>query len=204
MTNREKALDLAMRVLAVTMLSVFAYRVCEAELRRPSLILATLLVSEVLIVMLVIFSKMTNTRLFSPVAVISTAAATFYFLLIQLDSGARLVPTALSETIMLVGMVIQITAKFYLGRNFGLLPAMRGIVTSGPYRFVRHPIYLGYLVTHFGFLLNMFSMQNMLILTLLYILQLLRVFNEEKVLSRSADYRAYMAQVPKRFIPFVA
>ena len=36
-------------------------------------------------------------------------------------------------------------------RSFGLMPANRGIVCTGLYRAVRHPIYAGYLVTHIGF-----------------------------------------------------
>ena len=38
-----------------------------------------------------------------------------------------------------------------LGRSFGVAPANRGIVVRGPYSFVRHPIYTGYLITHTGF-----------------------------------------------------
>jgi protein-S-isoprenylcysteine O-methyltransferase Ste14 len=33
------------------------------------------------------------------------------------------------------------------------MPANRGVVSSGLYRLVRHPIYMGYLITHAGFLL---------------------------------------------------
>jgi protein-S-isoprenylcysteine O-methyltransferase Ste14 len=47
-----------------------------------------------------------------------------------------------------------------LGRSFGLLPAQRGLVVVGPYRFVRHPIYFGYLIGHIGFLLVNFSWRN--------------------------------------------
>ena len=44
-----------------------------------------------------------------------------------------------------------IAGKLSLGRSFGLMPANRGIVSTGLYRVVRHPIYLGYLITHVGF-----------------------------------------------------
>ena len=55
------------------------------------------------------------------------------------------------STLQLAGLAWQVAAKVTLGRSFGLLPAARGLVTSGPYRVVRHPIYLGYLITHLAF-----------------------------------------------------
>ena len=42
--------------------------------------------------------------------------------------------------------------KITLGRSFGVVPANRGVVVGGPYNFVRHPIYTGYLITHVAFL----------------------------------------------------
>ena len=50
-----------------------------------------------------------------------------------------------------VGLLIVVAGKVSLGRSFGLTPANRGIVSTGVYRLVRHPIYLGYLITHVGF-----------------------------------------------------
>ena len=50
-----------------------------------------------------------------------------------------------------VGLIVVIVGKMSLGRSFGLMPANRGIVSTGLYRVVRHPIYLGYLITHVGF-----------------------------------------------------
>ena len=51
-----------------------------------------------------------------------------------------------------IGLAIVIAGKMTLGRSFGLMPANRGIVSSGVYRIVRHPIYLGYLITHVAFI----------------------------------------------------
>ena len=49
------------------------------------------------------------------------------------------------------GLLVVIAGKLSLGRSFGLMPANRGIVSTGLYRLVRHPIYLGYLITHDAF-----------------------------------------------------
>ena len=46
----------------------------------------------------------------------------------------------------LTGLLVE-DGKLSLGRSFGLMPANRGVVSTGMYRLVRHPIYLGYLVT---------------------------------------------------------
>ena len=50
-----------------------------------------------------------------------------------------------------LGLLLVIAGKLSLGRSFGLMPANRGIVSTGLYRLVRHPIYLGYLITHVAF-----------------------------------------------------
>ena len=43
-----------------------------------------------------------------------------------------------------------VVGKISLGRSFGLIPANRGIVSTGLYRLARDSIYLGYLITHVG------------------------------------------------------
>jgi protein-S-isoprenylcysteine O-methyltransferase Ste14 len=51
------------------------------------------------------------------------------------------------------GIGFAIWARRHLGRNWSGTPRMKvghGLVTSGPYRFVRHPIYTGMLVALFG------------------------------------------------------
>jgi protein-S-isoprenylcysteine O-methyltransferase Ste14 len=63
-----------------------------------------------------------------------------------------IVPVNVPTVLVLVSVAIMIYARLSLGRSIGYVPADRGIVTSGPYRFVRHPIYTGLFVTLFAFL----------------------------------------------------
>ena len=53
-------------------------------------------------------------------------------------------------------------AKLVLGRAFGIVAANRGVKVLGPYCLVRPPMYAGYTLTQFGFLLAMPSRLNAL------------------------------------------
>src|ERR1022692_4567043 len=52
------------------------------------------------------------------------------------------------------GLVLSQVARIYMGRSFGILPGNRGIVTKGPFRIVRHPIYAGWFLLTAGYLLS--------------------------------------------------
>jgi protein-S-isoprenylcysteine O-methyltransferase Ste14 len=48
--------------------------------------------------------------------------------------------------VQLLGLALAVWARVYLGRNWGMPTTMRAepeLVTAGPYRYVRHPIYTG-------------------------------------------------------------
>ena len=83
------------------------------------------------------------------------------------------------------------------------MPANRGIVSHGVYRLVRHPIYLGYLITHVGFLMANPAPWNMVLLGAADIALMLRAVCEEQTLARDAAYRDYMQHVRWRVVPGV-
>jgi protein-S-isoprenylcysteine O-methyltransferase Ste14 len=61
--------------------------------------------------------------------------------------------TAIGVLLFVLGLVFAIWARVHIGRNWGT-PMMQKekpqLVTSGPYRLVRHPIYSGILVAGIG------------------------------------------------------
>ena len=103
---------------------------------------------------------------------------------------------------MAIGLAINISAKLALNRSFGLVAANRGVKQGGPYKLVRHPMYLGYFVTQLGFLLSSFSWFNLAIYVVAWVFQVLRIIEEEKFLSEDPEYRAFMIRVPRRILPW--
>ena len=101
------------------------------------------------------------------------------------------------------GNLFQLWAKLVLRRSFGVAPANRGIKISGPYRFVRHPMYLGYGFIHMSVLMLMFTPVNVVIYAIGWWAQILRLKAEEAILSQDPEYAAYMQTVRWRLIPGV-
>ncbi|MCY2968999.1 MAG: isoprenylcysteine carboxylmethyltransferase family protein, partial [Planctomycetota bacterium] len=128
-------------------------------------------------------------------------AATTAPMLVQPGVGDSLIPVACGALLLMTGMTLQILAKLALGRRFGCVPAHRGLQLSGPYRFVRHPMYAGYLLSHIAFLLMNPTWVNLAAYAFCYALQTPRLLSEERLLSADPEYAAYMRRVPYRLVP---
>lgn len=121
--------------------------------------------------------------------------------LLATPGGAALAPVNLAGGIMLFGLLLQVWAKLSLNRSFGLVAANRGVKIRGPYVFVRHPMYLGYTITHVGFLLFNLSLWNLFLYACELVLQIKRLQAEERLLQQDTTYQAYSAEVRHRFLP---
>lgn len=66
----------------------------------------------------------------------------------------------------LFGVVLTQVARVYMGRSFGILPANRGIVSKGPFRSVRHPIYFGWLILSLGYAMSFASERNIFLIAM--------------------------------------
>jgi protein-S-isoprenylcysteine O-methyltransferase Ste14 len=121
--------------------------------------------------------------------------------LLQPAHVTALLPQTITVAASAAGLAIVIAGKITLGRSFGLMPANRGVVSSGLYRFVRHPIYLGYLITHVAFLVATPSAWNVAALFAADAALLSRAVCEEQTLSRDDRYRSYRETVRWRVCP---
>ncbi len=179
----------------------FVVRIVSAYLVTAAPANLILLSSEGLVVWLVLIRRGGREISHRPTDWLLAFSATIAPLLAQPSLGKALLPETLGATLMMIGLLAQIHAKIVLGRSFGCVPANRGLKLSGPYRFVRHPIYAGYMITHLAFLLMNPTIWNLGIYGLCYSLQIPRLLAEERLLSHDPQYQDYMKHVRYRLVP---
>jgi protein-S-isoprenylcysteine O-methyltransferase Ste14 len=119
------------------------------------------------------------------------------------DTTASAEALLASSIVVIVGTGWSIWSLATLGRCFGLLPEARGLVTSGPYQVVRHPVYLGEIIAAVGLLLAKPGAAIVLIFLAFVGLQCWRALFEERALASAFPevYPAYAARVG-RLLPF--
>lgn len=191
------------KVAIVAMFSLMATRLAHDTAVTGHATGLLLVVNEALVVMLTLFRRRAAAVDRSSVARALTVFSTFAPLLVRPASSAALVPDAVTLVISAVGLSFSMMGKLSLGRSFGLAPANRGVVSAGLYRLVRHPIYLGYLITHIGFVIANPVAWNLEILMAGDTALLLRALREERTLAEDQTYREYMQRVRWHVVPGV-
>jgi protein-S-isoprenylcysteine O-methyltransferase Ste14 len=96
---------------------------------------------------------------------------------------------------------LSLASLLSLGRWFGVRPALRGLAMAGPYRVVRHPMYLSYVLADVGYNLQEWNVATLLLTIVGWISLLYRINAEERILSRHADWTNYLGQVRSRLLP---
>ena len=201
--DTERLADLVARATIVVLFSFMAIRFGADFLSTGRVTGLLLLVSEALVVVLTVMRRSAAAVDRSVRARLLTALSMLGPPLLQPAHVTALLPQLATVAASAIGLAIVIAGKVTLGRSFGLMPANRGVVSSGLYRLVRHPIYLGYLITHVAFLLATPSAWNVAALFAADAALLARAVCEEQTLSRDERYRAYQQTVRWRVCPGV-
>ncbi len=105
--------------------------------------------------------------------------------------------------LQVLGLSCVIVGFATIGKSFGVVAANRGLKVGGPYRFVRHPIYMSHSITLIGFTLANLWWYNAAVLITVTIFQVFRMQAEERVLAATSDYDAYRGRVRWRLLPGV-
>lgn len=112
----------------------------------------------------------------------------------------------IEAALTVIGVSLAIWARVHLGRNWSPRPAVKErheLVTTGPYAYVRHPIYTGLILMAFAVALTG-SIWGICIFVVASLVFTLRIDKEEKIMlglfpNEYPDYR----KRTKALIPFI-
>jgi len=115
------------------------------------------------------------------------------------DPSTSTVTLLASSLIVFAGTAFAVWSLAILGRCFGIFPEVRGLVLRGPYRWVRHPVYLGEIVSGVGVLIARPHPLTLGLLATFVVFQYWRTIFEERALMAAfaSEYTAYRALVPR-------
>jgi protein-S-isoprenylcysteine O-methyltransferase Ste14 len=106
-----------------------------------------------------------------------------------------------STVLILAGSGAALYTLAQLGRSFSMMAEARRLVTWGPYRYVRHPLYVAEELAIIGLFMQFASVWSALVLAVHIAFQLRRMHNEETVLADIfPEYAAYR-QRTARLLP---
>ncbi len=193
--------DLAARAIIVVLFSIMAIRFGSDFINTGRLTGLFLLASEALVVVLTVFRRSAVSVDRSFKARVLTAVSIMGPPLLAPAAVAPLAAEGITVALSCAGLAVVIAGKITLGRSFALLPANRGVVSTGLYKIVRHPIYMGYLVTHVAFLVASPSLWNIVALVAADAALLVRAVCEEQALTQDPAYRDYQTRVRWRVAP---
>lgn len=108
--------------------------------------------------------------------------------------------TSFGLSLQLIGLALWVWAFANLARSYGIVPANRGLITSGPYAFVRHPLYAAYGLGAAAYLIQSLSLWNVLVIVTAGGLQVVRITREERHLD-NPEYAQYRSRVHWRLLP---
>jgi protein-S-isoprenylcysteine O-methyltransferase Ste14 len=116
-------------------------------------------------------------------------------------SSGYVVSPAVGLVLVALAAGLSLVSLLAIGKLFGVRPALRGLVTRGPYRFVRHPMYLSYVLGDIGYNLQEWNFVTLLLVLAGWAALLYRIHAEERMLSQHAEWPAYVALVRYRLFP---
>jgi protein-S-isoprenylcysteine O-methyltransferase Ste14 len=112
----------------------------------------------------------------------------------------RQTPGIWLQAVAILGVLLTIWSVVALWSAFAIAPADRGLRTGGPYRFIRHPMYAGQMITLAAILASGVGLLSWLVALASLAGAIWRIRREEKMI---AGYETYAAKVRWRLIPWV-
>jgi protein-S-isoprenylcysteine O-methyltransferase Ste14 len=123
--------------------------------------------------------------------------------IIFLGKTDQALPNVVSTACLLIGIIMMLVTIRHLGSSFSLVPQVRSVVQTGPYRWIKHPLYLSEEIAIVGVVLQHLTTMAVVVMILHIAVQVWRIFYEEDLLRRTCpEYSSYEAS-RWRLIPYV-
>jgi protein-S-isoprenylcysteine O-methyltransferase Ste14 len=119
---------------------------------------------------------------------------------LRLSSGYVAWP-AVGLALVTLSAGLSLVSLLKMGRVFGVRPALRDLVTGGPFRFVRHPMYLSYVLADIGYNLQESNFVTALFVLVGWVSLVYRIQAEERVISQHPAWKTYSTLVRFRVFP---
>lgn len=128
----------------------------------------------------------------------------FFFYLLAIPTGQPSLWQAIAGSLLLcAGTMMAVVALSRLGRSYSMMPEARRLITTGPYAFVRHPMYLSEQIAIAGIVLQNFSLYALALFTIHFWIQVQRMKHEEDVLRDTFNEYDEVMGLRPRVIPYV-
>ena len=108
--------------------------------------------------------------------------------------------------LQLIAVALMVWARVTFGRrsfHAAANPTAGGLVTTGPYRIIRHPIYTAVCLFGWGPIVVHWSLVSVALGMLLLLGALLRIICEEQLVKQKYPEYVEYAKVTKRMVPYL-
>lgn len=145
------------------------------------------------------------------VAVVTALTATFLMVGLSYLPAGPVVWSASSFVeeaglgVTVLGAALALSALLHLGSSFSIEPEARALVMTGPYRFVRHPIYLAETLMIVGIVLGYARLSTLIGASCVVALQIYRIQMEEQLLGNAfhESFSVFAARTRYRLVPLL-
>jgi protein-S-isoprenylcysteine O-methyltransferase Ste14 len=133
-------------------------------------------------------------------------AVQFMAIIILIFTGSIFPSDIIKLTIMILSALFGLWAMYVHRFRFNALPELRddsSLKTSGPYRFVRHPMYTSLIFITLIWVINDFTIFRLAVwIILLITIHLKSEYEEQLLIKKFPEYPQYKT-LTKKFIPFI-